>query len=158
MLALICLVWPVDTAAASGATVTDAIVASITVTTAVVCWPYAVAFTVAVPGPTALTSPEADTVATNLLELSHAGWPVITPPRASTRLPVNFWVCPTVSDIDCGLTVIDETVVSTTVIDTVTLVFSKATVMIADPIPILVTEPSFDTVATDWFELDQARV
>jgi hypothetical protein len=57
--------------------------------------------------------------------------------------------------------VIAETVVSTTVIAAVPLALPvvpfRVTVTIADPVPILVTDPSAATVTTDWLELDQSR-
>ena len=84
---------------------------AVTVSVALPDLPSLVAVMSAVPAATAVTRPEALTVATAEFELVHPiAWPVSTLPLESRRVAVACVLCPTVSDGAFSVTVTEATV------------------------------------------------
>jgi hypothetical protein len=99
------VVAPIRTVALVGATTTLATGTGVTVTVAVPVMPSTVAEMVADPGATAVTSPEAETVAVALADdVQVVVRPLNALPLASFATAVSCWVPPTTSDADPGVT------------------------------------------------------
>ena len=121
--------------------------------------PSEVAVIVAVPHPMPRISPVDETVATDGSELVQVTVrSVISVPVASVRVAVNCRVCPAIKTTRGGLTTTDASGISVTVISPVPVTPPDVAVIVADPRAIPVTNPVSDTVAEDWFELDQVTV
>ncbi len=121
--------------------------------------PPVAAVIVALPGATAVTTPDDDTVATLVFELVQViVRPVMARPEASFGVAVAVVVCPTSSDASPTLAVTDATVAPLTVTLTDPLFPSLVAVIVADPVVTPVTSPDDETVATLVFELVHVTV
>jgi hypothetical protein len=148
------VVAPMLTVADDGDTLTDATVGAggggaVTTICDVPLFPSLVAVMVALPAPTAVTSPADDTVATPLLLDDQEIWrPASAFRLASSGVAVNATVAPTSTDADDGVTATDATGTSDTLTVAEPVFPSLVAVMIAVPAPVAVTSPLDDTVAT----------
>src|SRR5215216_5042562 len=113
---------------------------------------------VTLPGATPVTSPVAETVASELSELDHVTRRDNAFPLPSLVTAVNCSVEPTVTCVDGPLTVTEATGTLLTVTVIWPLCPSLVAVMMAVPTPTAVTNPVDETVATPVFELDQVIV
>ena len=121
--------------------------------------PSAVAVIVAEPGALPVTSPVAETVATDGLELNQVTvMPASTLPFASLRVLTNCLDCPAIRTNKGGLTVTDATGRSETVMIAVPVFPCAVAVIVAEPGAIPVTSPVVEMVAADGLELDQVTV
>lgn len=129
--------------------------ASVTVTPAVPDAASLVAEMVELPGPTAVTTPELDTVAAAvLLDAHETVRPTSTFPFASFSVAVRFAVRPTVKLVLGGVTVTVATGTGITVTNDVPVCPSLVAVIVAVPGDTAVTTPLALTVATKLlFEL-----
>ena len=111
--------------------------------------PSLVAVIVAVPGETAVTSPEADTVATpGALEVHVMTRPVSVRPFASEVVAVSWRVVPLTTLAEPGLTTTVATGADVTLSGAFPLFPSLVAVMLAVPTETAVTSPAELTVAT----------
>src|SRR6266566_1508887 len=146
-----CAVWPTKTLAEAGLTVTEATdtVATVTVITAVPFCPSLLAVIVAVPATAPVTSPLPLTAATVALLVAHVTVrPVSGLPFASFGVATSCTICPTVTVAEAGLTAIDATGTTVTVIAAVPLCPSHAAVTVAAPGATPLTSPLLFTAAT----------
>jgi hypothetical protein len=127
----------------------DANVSAETDTSALPLFPPEVAVTVVVPAPTPVTTPLADTVATeDSVEAQVMVRPVRGLPDSSVTVAVNVCDSPASSVNSPGSTETDPT--ATKMTDTVALPLfpSELAVIVAEPSPTPVTKPVVETVAT----------
>jgi hypothetical protein len=145
--------WAVPTAVTafgSSATVTDATGTWVMVIVAELLFPSLVAVIVAVPGATAATRPDEETVATpSSLEVQVTRRPVRTLLPASLTSAASCWVDPASTVAVAGLTVIEATGAEVTVTDALPLLSSLVAMMFAVPALTAVTSPVPETVATE---------
>jgi hypothetical protein len=146
MIRLVCVESPVKSASVEGETVTVA-----TGTTAILALPLLpslVAVTVALPFPTAVTSPVAPTVTTDGFELLHVTLrPTRFAPALSFGDAVSCTVCPTPREAVAGVTATEATGTGMTEILAEPLRPPAVAVMVAVPMDTPVTTPVEDTVA-----------
>jgi len=110
---------------------------------------------VAEPVATAVTTPELDTVATDVLLEDHVTlWSAVEGETVAARVEVP----PTVKDTDEGLIETEVAVAAVTVTLHVALLESAVAVMVAVPVATAVIFPEEFTVATDLSEVDQLTV
>src|SRR3989454_1194256 len=146
-----CVVWPTKTLAEAGLTVTDATgtLATVTVMAAVPFLPSLLAVIATVPGAPLDTRPLPLTVATAASLVAHGTVrPVSGLPFASFGVAVSWTVCPAVTLAAAGLTTIEATGTTVTVIAAVPLCPSHEAVTVAAPAATPVTTPLPFTVAT----------
>lgn len=118
-----------------------------------------IAVIVAVPPPTAVTTPVAETVATPVLLLLHViGASGITVPDASFAVAVSDTLSPMASVLRDGPTVIDATGGGRTTMVAVPGFPSLVAVIVADPAATPVTKPLASTLAMLGELLDQVNV
>jgi len=160
--AVACVVCPTVSEADASATVMAATGAGgggATATVVEPVTPSTVAVTVVLPGPTAVSNPEDDRVATAGFALAHCGTRCVSAvPVESFALALSWAVPPTDSCTLAGSTVTDATGTVATVngVDADTPSVDAEIVVV--PIAIVVTRPDPDTVAIDGFELRHANV
>jgi hypothetical protein len=132
-------------------------VSATTVSSAFPLFPSELAVTVAVPGATAVTTPVADTVATEASVIVQAmGRPVSGVPASLVSVAVNAWDSPATSVSSPGATDTDATGTKMTATEALPLFPPELAVIVADPSPIAVTSPVLETEATVSSELAQA--
>src|SRR6266566_1614487 len=151
VVAVSCTAAPPTTLAEAGLTVTEATdtVATVTVITAVPFCPSLLAVIVAVPATAPVTSPLPLTAATVALLVAHVTVrPVSGLPFASFGVATSCTICPTVTVAEAGLTAIDATGTTVTVIAAVPLCPSHAAVTVAAPGATPLTSPLLFTAAT----------
>src|SRR6266536_4163024 len=147
--AVIWTVCPSSIVAEAGLTDTDATGTNVTVIAAVPFLPSLLAVIVAVPAAPPVTSPFPLTVATVASLVAHVTVrPVRGLPFASFGVAVSCTVCPAVTLAAAGLTAIEATGTTVTVIAAVPLCPSHAAVTVAAPAATPVTTPLPFTVAT----------
>jgi hypothetical protein len=143
-----CSLAPWNTVALGGLTITVATGAWVTVTGALPAFPSLVPTMFAVPTATALTTPCAETVATNvLLELHVTARPVNTPPLASSVVAAAWDVPTAVIEFGVRDTVTDATGTGITVIEEDPVFPSLVALIVAEPSAWVVTSPFRSTVA-----------
>jgi hypothetical protein len=119
-------------------------------------WPSLVAEIVAVPGPTAATSPLLLTVATPAFPLDQeTDRPLSGAPSCAAGVALSCWVPPTNNDADPGLTATEATGSSDTVMLELPDRPSLVAVIVTLPGETPVTSPLEFTVATPLSPLDQ---
>ncbi len=149
-------VSPVTNVSAAGATAT-ALTSWATVTAALPDTPPALAVIVAVPLPTAVTSPDPSTVATVASSDAHVNSAPATPwPFASVASAVRRTVSPQATSVSAA----GDTATALTVWASVTAALPDAepvvAVIVAVPLPAAITSPDPSTVATVASPLDHA--
>ena len=129
---------------------------SVTVTEAVALAEPDVAVIVALPTATAVTAPDADTVATEALDVVHVtGASLIVVPFWSLTVAVSCCVDPgDENERLVGDSVIVVGTSTRTVTDAVALTEPDVAVIVAVPSPTDVTAPDDDTVATEALDVD----
>jgi hypothetical protein len=143
-----CSVPPWNKVALGGLTVTDATGAWVTASSALPIFPSLVAIMFAVPTVTALTTPCAETVATNvLLELHDTARPVSTAPFASSVIAAACAVPTAVMEFGVRVTVTEATGTGTTVIEEGPVFPSLVALIVAEPTAWAVTSPFTSTDA-----------
>jgi hypothetical protein len=143
-----CSVPPWNTVALGGLTVTIATGAWVTVSSALPIFPSLVATMFAVPTVTALTTPCAETVATNvLLELHDTARPVSTAPFASSVIAAACAVPTAVMEFGVRVTVTEATGTGITVMEEDPVFPSLVALIVAEPTTWAVTSPFRSTVA-----------
>ncbi len=156
---LSCCVVPTDTVDVSGVTAIVATGTGASVTTAVPDFPSLEAVIVAVPTATAVTSPDALTVARVASDVDQLNVrPVSAVPAASASAALNCCVAPTTTVGAAGVTVIDATGTGATVTTAVPGLPSLVAEIVAVPAAIAVTSPEPLTVARDASDVDQIVV
>ncbi len=144
-----CTVWPTDTLADAGLTLTEATGMIVTVIVAGPALPSLVAVMVAEPAATPLTSPLPLTVATDEFELPHVTVrPVRAIPFPSWGVATNCSVWPTNTLPDAGLTLTEATGTLVTVTLAVPVLPSLVAVIVPVPAATPVTKPVAATVIT----------
>jgi hypothetical protein len=140
---------PASTVVRASETETEATGTGVTVTEADPSFPSLAAVIFAVPGPTAVTIPVPDTVATFVLSELHVTIrPVNTPARASWSVAVACVVVPATIVLSVIATLTDATGAGVTVSVATPVLPSLVAVIIAGPSLTAVTTPLLDTVAT----------
>jgi hypothetical protein len=147
VVAVACVVWPSWMLDAERDTPTDATGIGVTVIEDVPLFPSLVAVITAAPLATAVTTPVDETVAkVGSLDDQVTTRPVRTLPLTSFVVAVNWWVKPTVSVAEEGLTVTVQTG-TVTVIEAVPVLPSLVAVIVVLPPPTAVTNPFASTGA-----------
>src|SRR5580765_619550 len=117
--------------------------------------PSHVAVIVAVPGATAVTSPDPSTVATPAAPVDQVTTrPSSAPPAASLGVADSPSVCPSTTLAEAGVTSTEATGRAVTVSEEVPFTPSQVPVIVTAPALTLVTRPEASTVATRMSPLD----